>query len=91
MKIIWGGYTMSKYEDFDLDLKEIRNKGVDVTPAATDGFICSYISSKIVDTIIKTIVKTYRECTEGCPTPSIDYEHRSCRGPLNDGTIQINC
>ncbi|WMM25768.1 hypothetical protein RBU61_03615 [Tissierella sp. MB52-C2] len=82
---------MGNFNDFDLELKQIKNRSGDITAAATEGFICDYIKSKIVDVSIETLIKTYTECTEGCPTPSIDYEHRSCRGPLNDGTIQINC
>lgn len=61
--------------------------------------ICTGISSAIISSWAQGCsdqCKT-QQCTEGaicsggCPKPSIDYEHRSCRGPLNDGTIQINC
>lgn len=79
---------MGNYDDFDLDLKEIRSRGSNITSEATYGYVCT----KIIDTLIRTLIKTYAECTkDDCPVPSRDYEHRSCRGPLNDGTIQINC
>lgn len=90
---------MANFDDFDLDIKEIRNRGRDIIPNATLGVICTGISSAIISSWAQGCsdqCKT-QQCTEGaicsggCPKPSIDYEHRSCRGPLNDGTIQINC
>lgn len=79
---------MGKYDDFDLDLKQIKNRGSDVRPAATRGYICT----KVGDSIIETIIRTYRECTENCPSQDCTKDNRpSCRGPLNDGTIQIMC
>jgi hypothetical protein len=77
---------MSNYEDFELDLKKITNKDSDIALSATNEYTCT----KIADDIIKMVVKTYRDCIT-YPVPSIDYQHRSCRGPLNDRTIQVNC
>ena len=84
---------MSNYKDFDLDLKEIKSTNTHPTPdGATLGFICTYILSKSVDYSLSKVIESYRECTqEDCRVPSRDYAHRSCRGALNDGTIQINC
>jgi hypothetical protein len=74
---------MGNFKDFDLDLKEVKNKGSNVESINTFDPVCETIS------LITKITAKY--CSKGCPVPSIDYEHRSCRGPLNDGTIQINC
>lgn len=75
---------MSNYEDFDLDLKEIKGIGSDIKPNTV-----RYLSVCSIPCVTKECLT--KKCSDGCPTPSIDYEHRSCRGPLNDGTIQINC
>lgn len=81
---------MGNFDDFDLDIKKIKNKGSDAK-AAVSGKFCDYISSKVVDTVIKTYIKSFKQCSEkGCKVPSRDYNHPSCR-KLNKGTIQIQC
>lgn len=54
---------MGKYEDFELDLKKVNS--ISQSTAATEGVICSYITSKIVDTYISF-------CNNTCDCPSRD-------------------
>lgn len=81
---------MGNYDDFDLDLKEIKNRGVGIEGVPpTLGNICTiFITSYLQGCSDNCVTNT---CSQGCPIPSIDYDHRSCNGPLNDGTVQINC
>lgn len=82
---------MGNFDDFDLDLKQIKNNGPDIRTAATAGVVCTYIITKSVDYSISKVVESYKECTQNdCRVPSRDYDHPSCRR-MNAGTVQINC
>ncbi|MPM50102.1 hypothetical protein SDC9_96837 [bioreactor metagenome] len=78
---------MGNYDDFDLDLKQVKNGNE--PRAVTLGPVCTAIITSWAQGCsdkCKTI-----DCSNGCPVPSVDYPHHSCNGPLNDGTIQIMC
>lgn len=70
--------------NFDLNLKEIKNRSEDSTFVATQGLICDYTENLIFEINIKILIKTYTEYTKEWGTLSIGYKHSSCLGPLND-------
>ncbi|WDV47621.1 hypothetical protein PV797_08030 [Clostridiaceae bacterium M8S5] len=56
---------IGNFKDFDLDIKKVSNKGVEVNEA-TLGVICTYIITKVVDSLFQSCTG----CSNVCPPPN---------------------
>ncbi len=82
---------MGNFKDFDLDTK--------ITVESGNGEQKGISISDIVSTVVSSVLTgctpgcteyCTKHCSEGCPVPSIDYPHHSCRMEIKNG-VQNRC